>query len=200
MVSVVTSVNKKTRTLTVDFENHKINDQKYTKEEFDEAINKIQREEFEFKKTESPEKTPLQTYTKESLHYDEIYTSIARPNISNPSVLKIKLFGACYNREWFLKYSKGERVLDFDVPLKWLHRTKERIWQYVYTFIHHYKTETEIRNTEEFAIIEDSLCDWPKIVIHYLDGSKKTETFKNWKDAEKRYKLLCKKFKLMKMP
>lgn len=136
-------------------------------------------------------------YTRESLHYGEVQESVLRPGIKTASIVSVKLRGAWPNNFWHLAYAPGDRVYDMDAPAKWLRPAKEHIWR----FLHSYITETKVIEEDKFCVIDDQICEFPQIIIKRSDMQcAETIEYRDWHEAEKKYRELTRRFKLIKKP
>ena len=58
-------------------------------------------------------------------------------------------------------------------------------------------SESEIKKEGNVVVIDEVVCNLPKVVMAYTDGSNKEVEFSTFEEAEKKYKEVVRKYHLV---
>ena len=124
--------------------------------------------------------------------------SVIRPNAKVVDVRALKLCGYRPAIFWHLAYEPGDRIWSIDCS-GFLRKAKENIYKF---FIRDYYKESEIEKkfNGNYVVVKNNVCDFPEITVYYANDKEEIIQFKNFDDAEKKFRYLTHKYRLMPKP
>lgn len=124
--------------------------------------------------------------------------SVIRPNAKVVDVRALQLRGYWPAFFWHLAYEPGDRIWSMDCP-GFLRKAKENIYKF---FVNDFYKESEIEKKFEgsHVVVKNNVCDFPEITVYYANEKEEVIQFKNFDDAEKKFRYLTHKYRLMPKP
>ena len=128
-------------------------------------------------------------------------SAIQRPTGKEIDIISINLYYPEPDSFWRLKYKKGDRVWDIDAPY-FMRRTPENLYRFFFGSAlssHFYLKESQVgkEGHTTYVVVDDILCEKPKIIIKYKSKDPDVIYFDDFSEAEKKFKELFRKFRLM---
>lgn len=126
-------------------------------------------------------------------------SAIQRPTGKEIDIISVNLYYPEPDIFWSLKYKKGDRVWDMDAPY-FMRQTPENLYRYFLGVMSHtYLKESEVgkEGYTTYIVVDDILCEKPKVVVKYRSKNPDVIYFDDFSDAEKKFKELFRKFRLM---
>lgn len=126
--------------------------------------------------------------------------AIVKPGAKNNTiVLGVKLCSYKEASIWHISIHKGKRIFNpgiwIEKQIKPFSRAKENIFYNRWNEV--YKSESEINKEGKFFVIDEVVCNLPRVVMKYTDGSNKEVEFTTFEEAEKKYKEVIRKYHLV---
>ena len=123
-------------------------------------------------------------------------SAIQRPTGKEIDIISINLYYPEPDSFWKLKYKKGERVWDMDAPY-FMRRTPENLYSFCIGYTYLKESQVGKEDYTTYVIVDDILCEKPKIIIKYRRQNPDVIYFDDFSEAEKKFKELFRKFRLM---